>query len=204
MARTLVRDIRSVTVGTASTLLLPERNGRFLTVVGAPPPPAVPAVVSLQTVRNAAISVTGNILNFTLPAGGTARLTGWSWSSPSVTAIVALKMVHAGNPLTVDVAPANTWRNMSLAVANPDSIQVAVTTAGGAGELADVVLGIETYTAGPRISLGFGSAAVLDAGITIYAGQLPLILPGPALDTDIFAVADAAGRLLNVIDLFYP
>jgi hypothetical protein len=45
---------------------------------------------------------------------------------------------------------------------------------------------------------------VLDSGLTIYAGQLPLILPGPALDTDIFAVADAAGRLVNVIDLFYP
>lgn len=204
MARTLVRDIRSVTVGAASTLLLPERNGRLLTVVGAPPPPAVPALMNVQTVRNASVAGVGNILNYALPAGGTIRLTGWSWASASATAVVALKLVHLGNPLTIDVAPANQWRNVNLAVANPDSLQIAVTTAGGAGELADLVLGVETYTAGPRISLGFGSAAVLDSGITIYAGQLPLILPGPALDTDIFAVADAAGRLVNVIDLFYP
>jgi hypothetical protein len=46
MGRTLVRDIRSVTVGTASTLLPCPAHGQFLTVVGAPPPPAIPALPS--------------------------------------------------------------------------------------------------------------------------------------------------------------
>jgi hypothetical protein len=204
MARQVIRDIRSVTVGTASTLLLPERTARLLTVVGAPPPPAIPAVPSLTMTTGAAISTTGQKIGYVVPAGSTARAIGWSWASVSVTAVVQLRLSHAGNTIVIDQGPANVWRPVAVPTSNPDTLSIFVATAGAGGETADLTLAVETYTAGPRISLGFGSAAVLDSGITIYAGQLPLILPGPALDTDIFAVADAAGRLVNVIDLFYP
>lgn len=204
MAKKAIRDIRSVTVGTSSTFLLPERNGRILTVVGAPPPPVAPAAAAISVARLVSLTVLGNMLVYTPPVGATAIVTGWSWASVSTTAVVCLRLIKAGIGYNVDQGPANVWRNVNLPVANPDSAAIVLLTAGAVGETADVQISATSYNTVPRITLGFGTAAVLDQGLTIYSGMLPLILPGPALDSEIYAVADAPGRQVNVIDLFYP
>lgn len=204
MARTLVRDIRSVLVGTSSTFLLPERSSRVLTFVGAPPPLASPVVAQSILAQGVAISTTGVKLSYTVPAGSTGRLTGWSYFSSTGTATIVVSVVRGGTTVILQAAGSSLAVTTNVPLSGGDTVTMSVSTAGGAGQTGDFQLGIETYQAGPRISLGFGTAAVLDQGLTIYAGQLPLILPGPALDTEIYAVADAAGRQVNVVDLFYP
>jgi hypothetical protein len=59
-----------------------------------------------------------------------------------------------------------------------------------------------------RVTLAFGRAAVLDAGITIQAGTSPRTFTddelGDLCHGEIHAIADAAGRTVGILETFSP
>jgi hypothetical protein len=59
-----------------------------------------------------------------------------------------------------------------------------------------------------RITLDFGGPAVLDAGVTLYPSNLPLILGyehiGEAIMTDVFAIGVAGTQTIGWMEVFWP
>lgn len=203
MGRTVLRDIRSVTVGTTSTLLLPAREGRIVVFVGAPPPPGSPTTPVASQSGGGGISTTGVKVIHIAPAGVQERLVAWNFYTADPTAVAHLHLIRNGVNLIVDQGTSPVNHPVNLLLNGGDQVNVTIDTPGAAGSVADFVMSLESFNSAARVSLGFGAPAVLDAGLTIYAGQLPLLLPGAAVENDLFAVADAAGRPINVVDLFY-
>lgn len=203
MGRTILRDIRSVTVGTTSVLLLPAQPGRALVFVGAPPVPPAATTQSSTMSGQVPVSTTGGKLSFTVPTGQVGTLTSFSIRTASTTALQQLAVFRGATTIGIWQGTGSTVQTLNIPLLAGDIVQLNTLAAGAAGDIADMTIGVISQGPSARVSLGFGRPAVLDAGLTIYAGQIPLLLPGAAATDDIYAVADAAGRPINVVDLFY-
>lgn len=202
----LLRDQQVVSVGLSSVKLAGPNMKRKALLIGAPIPNSAPFANASAAVAAADTSTGGVKLTYTVPAGRTATLTFASSSlvaGPAPT--VTLQAILGGVTVTLagGVVPQTFLDRVPLKAGdtvrwNVTVVQVASTT--------DFVLGIEEELPPVRVTLGFNGPAVLDQGITIYAGTLPLQLVdefiGEGIREDVTAIASQAATNITVVDIF--
>jgi hypothetical protein len=202
MARTLVREVRTITVGTTAVQLVGPNPGRQFLVLS---PPAPGNVVGLSPNvllgANRDLATAASAFSTVIAAGTVARLISWSLFTTATGVAVDLKINHAGVNATVDRATGPKVSLLGVPLVGGDTINIFVTTPVAAA-VGDTMLAIDTLLAAPRVTLGLGTLPVLDQGLTITAMTQPWTIPGDLVQGDVYGIADAAGRVVTVADVF--
>lgn len=202
MGRILVREVRTVTVGTAAVQLAGPNRGRQYLVLS---PPAPGNVVGLSPTvllgSNRDLATAASAFSTNIAAGTVARLVSWSLFTTTAGVVVDLRVSHGGVTANVDRATGPKVTLLGVPLVGGDSINVFVTTP-QAGAVGDVMLAIDTLLSPPRVTLGLGVQPVLDQGMTITAATQPWKIPGELVQGDVYGIADAAGRVVTVADVF--
>lgn len=152
-------------------------------------------------------STIGVKLSYTVPAGVNATLTHLSWTLTAGAApTIEWRLSRGGVVSTIQTGAANMLATPSLPLIPGDIVQLNVSVLGAASTV-DAVIGVQLDPTSTRVTISFTGQAVLDQGINIYPGQLPLQLDndviGEAVTEAVFAVTALGTQTISVLDLFY-
>jgi hypothetical protein len=202
----LLRDQRSVVVGTSDTRLLGPNPKRKSVVISAPPVGQNAQTPDGAQSHNASSAAAGVILTYTVPAGQQGVLDSASCiATVGGTQAVALQITRGGTTTFLFLASPNGNFVGPLALLAGDIIQWNVTTAVAATTV-DVSIFVRLNPTQSRVSVEFNGPAVLDQGITLYPGTLPFQLVeeyfGQAIHEEVRAIASVAGVNVNILEFF--
>jgi hypothetical protein len=147
------------------------------------------------------------VLTYTVPAGRTAKVTQTTLRLNSGAPSIDLELVQGGATIVIYRATADRIDQTGLRLEAGDVLQFRVVVAAIAGSTADLSIHVEEQQVQNRVSLVWGRAAVLDAGITLYPGYPPLLLTievdGGLVKGPIFAISAGAAQDLSFWESFY-
>lgn len=202
----ILRNFASFTLGLTDVEIAPP-NDRRIAMIISPPPLVIGAGQPLTTFSPAvSVGTTGVKATLTVPAGQTYRVTGASTvSTTAPAALIRLQIVRAAVTLSVWDSGTTLSPPIGFDLLPLDVLQWNVIVIGAAG-VADFYLSAEPLNSNARVTLTYQNPPVLDAGINLYAGQQQYILDakliGQSIREDIHAVANVAGTIIGVMDIF--
>ena len=203
-----LRNQTFTVLGQTSKQIAGPNMRRKKILISSPPTLINPETNTGASAFHVDTSVGGIKVTYTVPAGVQATLQSATVGETTGTTVVsALQLVRGGNTLLL----ASFTGSGSFGAATPlqagDVVQWNVTTA-VALSFCDYTLNVVQDAANARITISFSGDAVLDQGITINPGQLPLDLSsemyGEAIREPIFAIAASGSPTIGVLDIFGP
>lgn len=202
----VLRDFHSFTVGLTDVEIAPP-NDRRIAMIISPPPLVIGTGQPLEAVASAASVASLGIKNqITIPTGGTYRLNYANYSMVAGTAAtVVLSLTRAATTYGLQTLAGSGVFTAGIDLLAGDTLQQAVSVI-GAGGTADFILTATPENTNARVTLTYQNPPTLDAGINLYAGQQQYILDakliGQGIREDIHAVANVAGTIIGVMDIF--
>lgn len=201
-----LRDQRFVALGQTSVQLVGPNMRRKSVIISAPP--ALPDEQTNTGAFGSAVdtSTTGAKTNYTLPAGQQGILAGATFAETTGTGVVAaLQVVRASVTYTLASYTTSGQYSGAFVLQAGDKVQWNVTTAIGASA-SDFTLSVALDQLSQRVTISFIGPAVVDQGINLAPGGMPLTLSaeniGDAITDPIYAIANAGSPSIGVIDLF--
>jgi hypothetical protein len=201
----LLRDQHTVTAGTSDVQLVGPNPKRKAIIIDGLVQASGPFQVLTQILHNASVAALGNVLTYTTPANAFAEVTYTSGVlTGGAPATVVLNQTVSGNTVQTLVNTGNWFQNLDLVMPASSAANLNVTVVGAAGTM-DLSLQVKQYNAPARATLSFLGPAVLDNGINIYSGTLPLIIldewAGIAIQEEIHVIANVAGTIVSFVEL---
>lgn len=200
-----LRDQRYHTLSQTSKQILGPNTRRHVIVITAPP-----SLPDEQTYSNGLApavdtSTTGIKLAYTVPVGQQGLLLSATFVETTGTGVVAALQVVRG-VTTYTIYSATTLGYFGGFALQPgDTVQWNVTTA-VASSVSDFTISAGQDQASQRITISFIGPAVVDQGINLQPGTLPLVLSedqwGDSLTGPIYAIANAGSPVIGVLDVF--
>lgn len=202
-----LRDQRYVTLSQSSKQLVGPNTRRKALIITAPSSPTDEAN-STSTINGAVdTSTTGVKSNYTVPAGQLATLLGATFVETTGTGVVArVQVVRSGTTINLATFTTSGYYG-GFALLAGDVVQWNVTTAVGAS-VSDFTLSVAPEQLNGRVTISFIGPAVVDQGINLAPGGMPLVLSaehyGDALQNEVYAIANAGSPTIGVVDIFGP
>lgn len=202
----LLRDQRSTTLSQSSQQIAGPNGRRRALVITAPPSLANPETYTGDQQGGVSTATTGVKASYTVPAGLQATLDSATFVETTGTTVVsALQVVRGATTYTLASYTTAGAYTGKFPLQPGDKIQWNVTTA-IAASVSDYTISVALDNASQRITVSFTSPAVLDQGINLQPGTLPLELGwdvyGDALTEPIYAVASAGSPTIGILDIF--
>jgi hypothetical protein len=200
------RDQRVFTIGTSDSQIAGPNLRRRALLIGAPLPLSAPTKADGALSAGADSSVAGPYAVYTVAAGAVATLVSATmFETTGTTVVAALQLIRGATTINLGSVTKAGTISLSLPLLAGDVVQWLVTTT-VALSVTDFSVNVSLAQAGPRVTVSFLGQAVLDQGLTLYAGTLPLYLHdeyfGAAIREEVHAIASATGVQVPVLDVF--
>ena len=202
-----LRDQRYYQLGQSSIQIAGPNSRRKALIITAPPS-LVDEQLNVGAVNGAVdTSTTGVKSSYTVPAGQQAVLLVATFQETTGTGVVAAIQVVRG-ATTYNLASFTTAGYFGgFALIAGDKVQWNVTTA-VAASVSDFTISVGLDQLSQRITISFTTPAVIDQGLNLAPGTLPLQLVsevyGDSLKETVTAIANAGSPTIGVLDIFGP
>lgn len=202
----LMRSQTFPNVGTSDTLLLGPNARRKGLIIGAPIGANTTDTADNQVIHAVSCAAIGVKLSYVAPdeTVGVVRIVTYDFLG-GVSPTLALQAIIGGVTITLDSRAASNLFVINLPLADGDTLQINCTAA-GAGSTVDMGIFVDEVPQTSRVTINFGSVAVLDNGLNLYPGNAPLQLVdehmGAAIKEEIHAISNITDQQLCVIELF--
>lgn len=195
-------------IGASDSPLIGPNPARRALLIGSPVPTDTGAVSDSTLTSAADTSTTGVKSSYTVPAGVQATLRAATMDETMGTTVVAALQIHRGATVIAlaRFTKVGQW-TAPVPLQAGDIVEWNVVTA-VALSVTDFTIFVDRERVPLRVTLSFVGAAVLDVGINIYSGTLPLYLHddmiGSSITEEVRAIASQASVQLSVVDVMDP